>query len=147
MIYRFVVCHLLGLVSLMLALATALTHQMSHFGPRRSATNSFWPFLIANTLRGKVLGAVLGGLLASAAWFLLPGIGEYVGTGHVSLHWSRLLAGSFSIFAFVITGVFAMLTRIVRNWQAEPPVHTLPEIQRPWQRANSPQRELQTTGS
>ena len=44
MIYRFVVCYLLGSFALMLLLATALAYQMAGFGPRRGSANAFWPF-------------------------------------------------------------------------------------------------------
>jgi len=118
MIYRFVVCYLLGSCGLMLLLATALTFQMAGFGPRRSTANGFWPSLVASLLRGAGLTVVQVSLLAAAAVFLWPGISEYATTGEVTLHWSRLLAGAFSLFSALQTAVFALLLKVVSVWKS-----------------------------
>jgi glycosyltransferase involved in cell wall biosynthesis len=118
MIYRFVVCYLLGSCGLMLLLATALTFQMAGFGPRRRTANGFWPFLVASVLRGAGLTVVQVSLLAAAAALLWPGIIEYATTGEVTLHWSRLLAGAFSLFSALQTAVFALLLKVVSVWRS-----------------------------
>jgi glycosyltransferase involved in cell wall biosynthesis len=116
MIYRFVACSLLGSFGLTLLLATALTYRMASFGPRRSAANSFWPFVIAGVLRGPVLMVILAGLLALAAGFVWRGVAELAATGHVTLHWSLLLAGAFSLFSAFQTAVFALLLKVLSVW-------------------------------
>ena len=41
-------------------------------------------------------------LLGAALWTVAPGIGEYLGSGHVTMHWSRaVLASLFVVLAFV----------------------------------------------
>ena len=119
MIYRFVVCYLLGSFGWLLLLATALTHQMASFGPRRSSTNAFWPFAIASVLRGGVLQVMLTCLLLLTLIFLWPGITQYLSTGHVTMHWSRLLAGAFTMTCLLQASVFALLLKVVSVWKLQ----------------------------
>ncbi len=116
MLYRFVVCYLLGSFGLMLLLATALTNQIARFGPRRTAANAFWPSFVASLFRGPVLATILLFLFAISVFFLSPGIVEYATTRHITLHWSRLLAGAFSILSALQTAVFALLIEVVSLW-------------------------------
>jgi hypothetical protein len=116
MIYRFVVCHLLGSFGLMLLLATALAHRIAGLGPRRTAASTFWPHLTAMLFRGIPLVVVLALLVASSLYFLWPGIAEYTVTRQVTLHWSRLLAGGFLLFSAMQVAVFALLTTVVELW-------------------------------
>jgi glycosyltransferase involved in cell wall biosynthesis len=120
MIYRFTVCYLLGSFGLTLLLATALTYQMAQFGPRRGSANAFWPFVVASVLRGRVLAVILVCFLSLSGFFLWPGIREYVATGHVTLHWSRLLAGAFGLSCGLQTAVFALLLKVVSVWRSQP---------------------------
>ena len=119
MIYRFVVCYLLGSFGLMLLLATALVYQMAAFGPRRGSANAFWPFVVAGIMRGHALAVILVSFLVLAGVFLWPGIIEYGATGHVTLHWSRLLAGAFSLFSGLQTAVFALLLKVLSVWRGQ----------------------------
>lgn len=119
MIYRFVVCYLLGSLALTLLLATALTNQIAHFGPRRATATSFWPSFITNLLHGPVLGFIALLLLAIAVYSLWPGIVEYAAVQQITLHWSRLIAGAFSLFCCLETLIFALLLKIVSIWQYE----------------------------
>jgi glycosyltransferase involved in cell wall biosynthesis len=119
MIYRFVVCYLLGSFGLTLLLATALTYQMASFGPRRGSANAFWPFVVASVMRGPALTVIVGFFLALSVFFLWPGIVEYATTRQVFLHWSRLLAGAFSLLCAFQTGVFALLLKVVSVWRTQ----------------------------
>jgi glycosyltransferase involved in cell wall biosynthesis len=118
-IYRFVVCYLLGSFALLLLLATALTYQMAGFGPRRGTANTFWPFVIAAVLRGPLLIAIIGLFVFLSVVFLWPGILEYTTSGHVSIHWSRLLAGAFSLLCAMQTAVFALLLKVLSVWKTQ----------------------------
>jgi magnesium-transporting ATPase (P-type) len=119
MIYRFVVCYLLGSFGLLLLLATALTYQMAKFGPRRGSANAFWPFVVASVMRGRILAVLLVVLLALAAAFLWPGFRELGATGHVTMHWSRLLAGAFSLSVALQTAVFGLLLKVLSVWRSQ----------------------------
>ncbi len=119
MIYRFVVCYMLGSFGLMLLQATALTYQMAAFGPRRGTANAFWPYVVASVMRGRMLVFIVVALLAISIAFLWPGIVEYFGTAHVHLHWSRLLAGAFSLSCALQTAVFALIMKVVSVWKSQ----------------------------
>jgi len=117
MIYRFVVCYLLGSFGLMLLLATALTNQIARFSPRRTCANPFWPSLLAVLLRGPFSIVLILLLFSSSIFFLWPGIVEYLSTRQITLHWSRLIAGAFSLFCGLETAIFALIMKVVSSWQ------------------------------
>ena len=117
MIYRFVACYLLGSVCLLLLLATAIAHQMVALRRRRTA--GFWSSCIHSLLSQPLpLSLLLAGLTGSGLFFLWPGIVEFLSTGHVTLHWSRLLAGAFSLFSVVEVAVFSILMKVIAIWIA-----------------------------
>jgi glycosyltransferase involved in cell wall biosynthesis len=116
MLYRFTACYLLGSVALLLLLMTGLTNQLAQFGPRRKSAAPFWSTLIRSLLRGWPLLMVLNILILMAIFFLWPGLVQYFTTGHTNLHWSRLLAGAFSLFSAVQTTAFALLSQVIAIW-------------------------------
>jgi hypothetical protein len=103
----------------MLLLATALTYRMAEFGPRRRSANAFWPAVVASVMRGPLVICVVVLLLLVAAVFLWPGIVQFSTHGGVTLHWSRLLAGAFSLFCAFQTALFALLLKVVSVWQRQ----------------------------
>jgi hypothetical protein len=119
MIYRFVACSRLSSCGLALLLATALTYRMADFGPRRRSADTFWPSLVASILHGPSLICVLVFLLFVASAILWPGIVQYCTHGSVTLHWSRLLAGSFSLSCAFQTALFALLLKVVAVWKQQ----------------------------
>jgi glycosyltransferase involved in cell wall biosynthesis len=119
MIYRFVVCYVLTSFALLLLLATALVNRMALLSQRRSEAVTFWPSFVSALLGGRLLYVTLLGLLASSAFLLWPGIVEYATTRHVSLHWSRLLAGALGLSSAVQVGVFALLLSIISVWKSQ----------------------------
>jgi hypothetical protein len=120
MIYRFMACFLLGSFGLLLLLATALTNQMAYLGARRVEADRFWSSLCAAVLgRPAVLAVLTASLLALATVVLWPGIVELVTTGHVNLHWSRLLTGAFALFSVGHILVFGVLFKVVSIWKSQ----------------------------
>jgi len=119
MIYRFVGCHLLGSFGLLLLLATALSNQMASFGPRRREASPFWPALISELLRWPAVAVLMAALFLATIFLLWPGIVEYVSTRTVHMHWSRLIAGTFTLFSMLQTAVFAVLMKVISIWQRE----------------------------
>lgn len=120
MIYRFVVCYVLGSFVLLLLLASALANRMAvRFSPRRSDAVTFSASTVAAFLRPAMLTVLLAVLLAMSLWFFWPAIVSYVGTGTVAQHWSRLLAGAFTLSSALQVGVFAVLMKVVAIWRAQ----------------------------
>jgi glycosyltransferase involved in cell wall biosynthesis len=124
MVYRFVVCQLLASLAVTFVLAAGLANELSHFGPRRSAATAFWPSLITSFLDSSLLPAVTVLLLALSAFFLWPGVVEYWTTGHVTLHWSRLIAGTFALLSAAQTATFGFLAGFVSLWIRQDGDHT-----------------------
>jgi hypothetical protein len=116
MIYRFVASFVLGTIALMLLLATALANQMATFGPRRREATPFWATLTRKILETTTSTVLAGGLVILAVVFLWPGIVEFLTTGKVHLHWSRLIAGAFALTSAAQVGVFAILSAVCRIW-------------------------------
>jgi hypothetical protein len=114
-----VTCYLLGSFSLSLLLATALVTRMALFSRRRRERNSFWAGVITALFRGIPLAVLVVALMGLAVGFLGPGMQEYLATGHISLHWSRLLAGAFALFSALQTTIFALLMQVVSIWQEQ----------------------------
>ena len=46
---------------------------------------------------------------------------EFSTTGHVTMHWSRLLAGAFAFLSALHTMVFAVLIKVVSIWMRQNP--------------------------
>jgi glycosyltransferase involved in cell wall biosynthesis len=119
MIYRFVACSVLGSVALLLMLATGLANRMAGLSMRRPEANMFWPSVIASLLQGPGLAVLLTGLSLATVAFWWPGVVEYVTTGQVYMHWSRLLAGAFALLCVAQTSVFAVLLKVLEIWRLQ----------------------------
>jgi hypothetical protein len=119
MVYRFVVCYVLASFGLLLLLATTLVHRMAILTPRRSEAIGFWPSVVAGVFSGAFLYVTILLLLGLSVLFLWPGLVEYGATRHVSLHWSRLLAGAFSLSAAFQVMIFGLLLNIISVWSAQ----------------------------
>lgn len=119
MIYRFSACSLLGSLGLLLLLATGLTNRMAEFSRRRVDANTFWATMMGAAVRGPVFVVVTLGLLLASAAFLWPGLTELVTTGKVYMHWSRLLAGSFTLFSLCQMGIFFVLIKVTEVWKQQ----------------------------
>jgi hypothetical protein len=119
MIYRFVACFVLGTLALMLLLATALSNQMATFGPRRREATPFWATLARKGLETTTSLVLAGALLIVSILFLWPGIVEFLSSGKVHLHWSRLIAGAFALTSAAQVTVFAILSAVCRIWDRD----------------------------
>jgi glycosyltransferase involved in cell wall biosynthesis len=119
MVYRFVVCYVLASFGLLFLLATTLVHRMAVLTPRRSEAIGFWASVVAAVFSGRFLYATVVILLGVGGFFLWPGLVEYAMTRHVSLHWSRLLAGAFSLSAAFEVVIFALLLNVISVWSAQ----------------------------
>lgn len=119
MIYRFVVCQLVGSFGITLLLASALTNRMAQLSSRREESVGFWSSIVASLFTGKPLAVIVGLFTLLGIGFLWPGIVEFVTTGTITLHWSRLIAGAFTLFTVMQTLIFFVLMKVVAIWSFE----------------------------
>ncbi len=119
MIYRFVVCQLVGSFGMALLLASALANRMAQFSSRREESIGFWSSVVSAMFTGKTLAVITGILALLGGWFLWPGIVEFVTTGTITLHWSRLIAGAFTLFTVLQVFIFIVLMKVVEIWSYE----------------------------
>ncbi|WP_298863345.1 glycosyltransferase family 2 protein [uncultured Gimesia sp.] len=119
MIYRFVVCQLVGSFGITLLLASALTNRMAQLSSRREESVGFWSSVVASLFTGKPLGVIVGLFTLLGIGFLWPGIIEFVSSGKITLHWSRLIAGAFTLFTVTQALIFFVLMQVVAIWSSE----------------------------
>jgi len=115
MIYRFVVAFLLGSAGALALSAAAVVSRMSELVLERDRSG-FWMSLLAGSFRGPravVLVTLLTGASLALVW---PGMVEYVQTGHVTLHWSRVIVAAFGLLLSAQTVLTGMLLRITTLW-------------------------------
>jgi glycosyltransferase involved in cell wall biosynthesis len=117
MIYRFIVCFLLGSSSFVLLCGAALAHRMAILGPARRDGSSFWPPIIARLFEGRIWLAFMGAALLASVVLLFPAIIEYFGTGRVTMHWARIFVGAFGLLIALHALVTGTLLQVVAIWQ------------------------------
>ncbi|MCR4412124.1 MAG: glycosyltransferase family 2 protein [Thermoguttaceae bacterium] len=119
MIYRFMICGLVGSAGYQLLAGAALTHRLATFGPRRRAAESFWASLAAAFFAGRGVWALGAVLLAASALLLWPAVVQYATTGEVTLHWSRFMTAVFGLLLCAQSAVAGVLVRVVDLWRAQ----------------------------
>ena len=119
MIYRFVVCQFVGSFGITLLLASALTNRMAQLSSRREESVGFWSSVVAGMFTGKSLGVIVSLFTVLGIGFLWPGIVEFVTSGKITLHWSRLIAGAFTLFTVMQTLIYFVLMQVVAIWSSE----------------------------
>lgn len=121
MIYRFALTGMLGTIGIVLLCSTIVSEHVAalalmrygRFGP---GTRGLWRY---ETLKFCTLAALGVWLVALALNF--QGIRELLGTGHVTLHWSRVLVGAFcSISLAIFFGTLCTLKIIRALHQRQP---------------------------
>lgn len=115
MIYRFVVAFLLGSAGVLALSEATVANRMSELVLDRGRP-PWWMSFLTRSFRGvprTILVFILGGASLALVW---PGLVEYVSTGQVTLHWSRVFVAAFALliaFQSILTG---MLLRIMTLW-------------------------------
>lgn len=115
MIYRFVVAFLLGSAGALALTATALVSRMSELALDRGKP-PFWIALLVRSFQGVRLVVLLALLLIVSFLLLKPGIAEYLSTGHLTLHWSRVIVAAFALLLAFQAVLTAILLRITTLW-------------------------------
>ncbi|HWE36606.1 MAG TPA: glycosyltransferase family 2 protein [Isosphaeraceae bacterium] len=117
MIYRFLTCSLLGSAGFLLLCAAVLSQRMAALGPRRRDGDSFWTALAAHLFDRGALAVFVGTIVLGALALLWPGIVEFVTTGHITLHWSRVMVAMFGLLLAVQALVTKVLMKVVALWK------------------------------
>lgn len=113
MIYRFVVCFLLGTAAFILLSAGTIAHKIVIADPRAKTIPRFWPAALERLYAGWPLAIFCGVTLFASVALVWPGIVELVTTGHVSIHWSRVLVAAFGSLIVFIACVTAVLLQVI----------------------------------
>jgi glycosyltransferase involved in cell wall biosynthesis len=119
MIYRFLMCFLLGLSGFCLLCGAALSYRMADLGPRLSRGHDFWAHTATRLFEGKTIVVFVSLVLSFSIFLLKPGILQYVTTGKVHLHWSRIFVGCFGVLITVQSLVTAILLRVLKIWTVQ----------------------------
>jgi glycosyltransferase involved in cell wall biosynthesis len=120
MLYRFVACYVLGSFGLLLLLASALAHRMAEqLSRRRAEAVTFYAAMVSALFRPMPMALLLATLVIASIGFLWPAIVSYSTTGRVTQHWSRVLAGAFSLSSALQVCVFGVLMKVVSIWKVQ----------------------------
>jgi glycosyltransferase involved in cell wall biosynthesis len=119
MIYRFLVCGLLGSVGFQLLAGVAVSQKMSTFGLRRCAEDLFWPTLCTRLFEGSRPWCFAGAAALASLALVWPGLVEYVTTWHVTLHWSRFVLAIFGFLVATQAAVAGIIMRVLQIWKTQ----------------------------
>ena len=114
MIYRVLVCFLLGGIGFLFLCAVAISQQMVTLRGQRRDGDAFWSAATTRVFRGRLQWLLSGSALVCAILLVWPGLVEYAQTRTVSLHWSRVIVAAFGVLlafeAFVTWALLQILT-------------------------------------
>jgi len=118
MIYRLLFCGFLFTTSFILTSAGVLAEHMLSLVYRRHR-ESFWSSLFSLLLSRRNLWTYAAAAFIAALLLVWPGLIEYARTGHVSLHWSRVMAAVFLLQTSVLAIVHAVTHEVVNLWRGQ----------------------------
>lgn len=121
MVYRFLLCLLLGEAGLLFLSSAALAHRLAELGPRRTGGPPLWDRVVATAFRGRWLIVVIAIAVVLSLVLVWPGLVEYATTGHVQMHWSRAVVSAFGLLLALHCSVTAILLQVLKIWRAELP--------------------------
>jgi glycosyltransferase involved in cell wall biosynthesis len=119
MIYRFVVAFLFGSIGFLSLSAAAIATRMTDLRDRRP-DRTFWEAGIARLFQSRFSAAGAIALSLGAVALLWPGIVEYLGTGELTMHWSRVIVAAFALLLAFQTLMTRLLLRIIHIWLEVP---------------------------
>lgn len=125
MIYRFIACFLLGSAGFLLLCGAVLSNRMAILGPKRREGDSFWMAALSRLFDPWPLSAFIAVATVASVVVLWPGIVEFVPTGRITLHWSRIIVGAFGLLLSFQAMVTMVLLQVIAIWthQAGRPAH------------------------
>jgi glycosyltransferase involved in cell wall biosynthesis len=119
MIYRFVVAFLFGSIGFLSLSAAAIATRMTDLRAR-SQDRTFWEAGIVRLFTSRFSAVAAIALSLGAVALLWPGILQYLSTGQLTMHWSRVIVAAFALFLAFQTVMTRMLLRIIQIWLEAP---------------------------
>ena len=117
MIYRVMASALaLTLSALLVNGAVVAARVAAEAHGRQTAGLSRWAGTLFSGRGRLVVGLTLGGAALAVSW---PGLVEYVATGHVTMHWSRVVLSSLLIVVASVIGITSFLLGMLELIQAQ----------------------------
>ena len=119
MIYRFIVAFLFGSIGFLCLSTAAIATRMTDLR-LRSPDRTFWEAGIARLFESTFLAAGAIALGVSAVALLWPGVVEYLSTGQLTMHWSRVIVAAFALLLAVQGLITRVLLRTINIWLEVP---------------------------
>jgi hypothetical protein len=119
MIYRFVVAFLFGTIGFLSLSAAAIATRMTDLRAG-SPERTFWEAGIARLFQSRFSAGGAIALSLGAVALLWPGIVEYLSTGELTMHWSRVIVAAFALLLAFQTLMTRLLLRIIHIWLEAP---------------------------
>jgi len=117
MIYRFVVCMLVGAMGFTLLCTAVVADELFGLTNKRQRWNSFSGQLLRQVFSQRSLLTISVLAVLISVVLVWPGLVEYFSTRHITLHWSRVIVAAFGMLIATECVVTASLLRIVRLWK------------------------------
>jgi glycosyltransferase involved in cell wall biosynthesis len=114
MIYRFITCFLLGTAGFVLLAAGTVAHRFVLSANDHGATPRFWPCLFEQLFTGWTLIFFVGVHLLVSAALVWSGAVQFLNTGHVDIHWSRVIVSAFGFLIAFIATVTGTLLQVIK---------------------------------
>jgi hypothetical protein len=130
MIYRVLLASLLTTVAVVVGCTAAVAERMAALLHGRDTIPSSWIGWVSSALSGRRFWLGVASLGAVAVAFVWPGLLEYAATGHVNIHWSRVVMASLLLVvaaAFSSSVVLMELLELIRAQRRETDVLAQPD--------------------
>jgi hypothetical protein len=92
---------------------------MATLGRYRRQQEGFWAGISGRIFSGKFLAVLTLSVAAISAVLVWQGIVQYLTTGHVEIHWSRVVVAAFGILLTSQALVTGVLLRVLEIWKAQ----------------------------
>jgi glycosyltransferase involved in cell wall biosynthesis len=118
MIYRVLLCTFLFTCSFMLVCSAVIADEILALVHKRRSRAFLGQALDALlSPRNLVIGAII--TTAASLFLVWPGLVQYLGTGHVSLHWSRAIVAVFLLQVMVCAVITSVLRSVIKLWRGQ----------------------------
>lgn len=128
MIYRLLFCSLLGCFGVTLLSGSVIVNLVSDL-VRKTAprTRTFTAAILDRLYSWKALAVMALVSVPLVGWLVGPGVGTWVSSGYVAIHWTRVVLAGLIVFALGQVGLTVLIANLLRFHIAR---RNLPEIKR-----------------